>query len=95
MLDSADTSLTVADKEEAAYLPLPHGQVNSPAINAGVGTSGSFGHATDGFGIANAAMQITSDPEQLRVSNISNVNPSNGATLIMWIKVDPRLPPNG
>jgi hypothetical protein len=40
-------------------------------------------------------MHITSDPEQLGVSNIFNDNPSNGATLILWIKVDPNLPRNG
>ena len=95
VLDSADTPLTGADMQEVAFLPLAQGQVNNTAINASMGTSGSFGHTFDRFGNANAAMSISSNPEQLRVSNIFNDAPSNGATLILWVKVDPNLPQNG
>lgn len=96
VLDTTDTTLTIADMQEVAFLPLTSTTINDASINPGLGTSGStYGNTTDRFGAANAALNITTDAHRLNVSNIYVSAPTHGATMVMWIKVDPTLPSNG
>jgi hypothetical protein len=95
VLDTTDTTLTIADMQEVAFLPLTSSSINDVSINAGVGTSGSYGYTTNRFGTANAALNMTSDANRLDVFNVFTSAPTHGATLVMWIKVDPTLPIDG
>jgi len=95
ILDTTDTSLTVADMQEAAFLPLARGVINDASINANVGTGGGYGHTADRFGTADAALMITDDAQRIDVSNVFSAAPAHGATLVMWVKVDPTLPALG
>jgi hypothetical protein len=95
VLDTSDSTLTVAAMREVAFLPLAQTGINDASLNPSVITTGSFGHTVDRFGNADAAMSITADAEQLRVQNAFASSPGNGATLVLWVKVDPNLPTNG
>ncbi|NOZ52702.1 MAG: LamG domain-containing protein [Gammaproteobacteria bacterium] len=95
ILDSSDGNLSVADMQEVAFLPLSESQIFDNALNAGLSATGVFSHTTDRFGNANAAMNITADADELIVADIFASAPDNGATLVLWIKVDPNLPTNG
>lgn len=95
VLDDRDTTLSIADMQEVAFLPLAQNLLNDSVINSNVGISGSFGHMLDRFGNVSAALNITQVADQLDVTGVYDIAPSNGATLILWIKVDPNLPANG
>ena len=94
-LDNADTNLSIADMQEVTFLPLAQSLLNDSVINPNVDISGIFGHMSDRFGNASAALNITLEAQQFDVSAVYNSAPTNGATLILWIKVDPTLPPGG
>jgi len=95
VLDTTDTTLTVEDMQETAFLPLSMSQINDAGINGSVGATGSYGFMTDRFGNADAALQFSDDANQLDVDNMYTSEPVHGASLVLWIKVDPTLPANG
>lgn len=95
ILDVNDTALVTADMQETAFLPLAQNGVNDSSINGSVGVTGNFSHASDRFGNANAAANFVTGGDQMDVSNMFTANPAHGATLVMWIKVDPTLPVGG
>lgn len=95
VLDTTDTTLTVEDMQETAFLPLASGEINDAGINGSVGVTGSYGHTTDRFGNANAALNITNDGDQIEVSGVFTAEPLHGASMVLWFKADPTLPANG
>ena len=95
VLDTSDVPLTVDAMEESAFLPLSSTSIVDTTINPATTTVGTYGHTDDRFGSANGAVSIGADPEQFTVDNAFDSVPANGATLVMWIKVDPNLPSNG
>jgi len=95
VLDSSDGNLSVADMQEVVLLPLSESQINDSALNAGLDVAGVFTHTADRFGNANAAMNITADTDELSIGDVFASLPANGATLVLWVKVDPNLPSNG
>jgi hypothetical protein len=94
-LDNSDTTLTVADMQEVAFLPLSESEINDSTINSSVSTGGTYSFTTDRFGNANAAINITTDADELDVSNVYSSDATVGGTLVMWVKIDPTLPANG
>ncbi len=52
VLDTTDTTLTVEDMQETAFLPLALSEINDATINGSVGVTGSYGHTSDRFGNA-------------------------------------------
>jgi hypothetical protein len=94
-LDGSDTTLTVADMQEVAFLPLTSTSLNDASINPGVGTSGTHGYTADRFGVASAALNMASDADRLDVTGAYGSAPAHGATLVLWVKVSPTLPLDG
>ncbi len=95
VLDTTDTTLTVEDMQETAFLPLASSEINDATINGSVGVTGSYGYTTDRFGNANAALSITNDADQIEVTSVFVAEPLHGASMVLWFKADPTLPADG
>ena len=95
VLDYSDTTLTVEDMQETAFLPLKSSEINDATINGSVGATGSYEFMSDRFGNAGAALNFTDGANEIEVSNVYSAQPLHGASMVFWIKVDPTLPVNG